>query len=150
MKKLTALISALALLLFLCACSGPGGAGTESEGVSPGPAASQAVSGAPVRETEPDEEPSAVLSGTPESSEAPSTVSDEPTQSPSSDDPKEIAISLIGRPVSELYDAIGEPLSSDYAPGCVEPGSEDGELIYSGFTVYTVRTSTREYVYDVL
>lgn len=69
---------------------------------------------------------------------------------PPAADPKEVAQNLIGHPVSELYAAIGKPVSTDYAPGCIEPDSEDGELIYSGFTVYTVRTATREYIYDVL
>ena len=84
--------------------------------------------------------------------DASQNVSTEPSETPSTADLISIALELSERraPVSELYEAIGQPISSDYAPGCVEPGSEDGELIYDGFTVYTVRTSTREYVYDVL
>ena len=125
MKKLTALISALALMFLLCACSGEAG-GTPSESVSQTPAASQAVSDGPIQNT----------AG--------------PVETPA--DPKAIAIELSERraPVSELYAAIGEPIFADYEPGCLEPDSEDGELHYDGFVVYTVRTATREYVYDVL
>ena len=183
MKKLTALISTLALLLTLCACSGQAG-GTESNHVSPEPGtASQAVSEQPTRDIQPSEaqEPSdgpAEDTGSPEPSEevqpsdavpetpAPTSTptptpaaTPEPVSTPASTptpeatpagDLKTIAEGLIGHPVSELYAAIGQPIASDYAPGCVEPNSEDGELIYSGFTVYTVRTATQEYVYDVL
>ena len=169
MKKLTALISVLALLLALSACSDQAGS-TQSESVPPGSeAVSQAVSENPTQDIPPSKgpEPSADPSedlGSPEPSEElppsediPETPSPTPTPEPAATpeptpaaDLKAVAESLIGRPVSELYAAIGQPLASDYAPGCVEPESEDGELIYNGFTVYTVRTATREYVYDVL
>ena len=192
MKKLTALISALSLLLVLCACSDPGAAGPESEEVSLEPASTQAVSEGPAQSTAPSGEPSAApteeietpepgegseppsdavseapavtSTPAPAASQAPAatstpavapdptpTAEPDPTLEPTpAADPKAVARGLIGHPVSELYAAIGRPLSSDYAPGCVEPDSEDGELIYSGFTVYTVRTASREYVYDVL
>ena len=179
MKKLIALISALALLLLLCACSGEAG-GAESERVSTEPEASRAVSENPTQDVQPSEE--AEMSGPPEASEspepdvesppsgsgpaAPVSVSEPVENPPSTSVPpsspapvssaapttaelKAIAESLIDHPVSELYAAIGQPLSADYAPGCVKPDSEDGELMYSGFTVYTVRTATEEYVYDV-
>ena len=173
MKKLTALISTLALLTSLCACSGQAGS-AESEDVSTEPVtASQAVSESPSRDIEPSEEPSAAPpeeteapepggevqpsaaseTSDPAQTPAPSASAPTPTPSPEPDpasDPKTVAQGLIGRPVSELYAAIGQPIASDYVPGCVEPNSEDGELIYSGFTVYTVRTDAQEYVYDVL
>lgn len=181
MKKLTALISTLALLLTLCACSEQAG-GTQSDNVSPEPGtASQAVSEQPTRDIQPSEAqgPSADPAedtGSPEPSEevqpsdaVPETSAPTPTPAPAATpepvstpaptptpeptpagDLKAIAEGLIGHPVSELYAAIGQPIASDYAPGCVEPNSEDGELIYNGFTVYTVRTATQEYVYDVL
>ena len=205
MKKLTALISALALLLSLCACSTQA-KGVEGSNAAPEPgAASQAVNEnqdiepvedppvTPVAETrapEPSEEPQP-SSSVPESSapDAPPAPASEPAPKPApasepapkpvptpapapeptpapepapepapapepepapAADPKTTAQGLIGHSVSELYAAIGRPISSDYAPGCLEPDSEDGELIYSGFTVYTVRTAAREYVYDVL
>ena len=61
---------------------------------------------------------------------------------------KDIAVSFIGKDVSELYAEIGEPESSDYAPSCLGDG-EDGNLYYDGFTVYTYReggSETVEYV----
>ena len=50
-----------------------------------------------------------------------------------------------GKPVEDLIAAIGEPLSSDYAPSCLGEG-EDGNLYYDGFTVYTYRDDTGETV----
>lgn len=63
-------------------------------------------------------------------------------------DRKAVAQGLVGRPVSELYAAIGRPISSDYAPSCLIDG-EDGELIYDGFTVYTEKGANYETVYAV-
>ena len=146
MKKLTALISALSLLLFLCACSDPGAESTGNTGASPDPAASQAVSDGPVLNTA-----GPVETPTPGGeSEGP-----EPSEELSTEELKAIAIELSERraPVSELYAAIGQPISSDYAPGCLAEGEngEDGELYYDGFIVYTGRSSTQEeFVYDVL
>ena len=194
MKKLTAFISALALLLSLCACSSQA-RGAEGEKILPEPGpAGQDVKGsssqnhepvndvptAPVKEAKAPESseeaqpsssvPEASASGSevpatpPASDTAPvSTSKPEPAPEPVSApepppkpeptpaaDPKVTAQNLIGHSVSELFAAIGKPISSDYAPGCLEPDSEDGELVYSGFTVYTVRTATEEYVFDVL
>ena len=50
-----------------------------------------------------------------------------------------------GKPVEDLIAAIGEPVSSDYAPSCLGEG-EDGNLYYDGFTVYTYRDYTGETV----
>lgn len=47
--------------------------------------------------------------------------------------------------VSELYAAVGQPNSSDYAPSCIGDG-EDGNLYYDGFTVYTYREGGSESV----
>ena len=163
MKKPTALISVLALLLALSACSGQVG-GAPSQSVPPETeAVSQPVSQTPTQDIPPSEtpEPSAAPTEGPESpapseevppsDDVPETSAPIQTPQPTpAADLKAIAESLINHPVSELYAAIGQPISADYAPGCVEPGSEDGELVYDGFTVYTVRTATREYVYDVL
>ena len=62
--------------------------------------------------------------------------------------PADIARGLIGAEVEELYAAIGEPLSANYAPSCLGPG-EDGELTYDGFIVYTYREEGSETVEDV-
>ena len=60
----------------------------------------------------------------------------------------EAALALKGEAVSALYDAIGEPSGSSYAPSCLGPG-EDGELYYDGFTVATYREGNKEIVWDV-
>lgn len=59
------------------------------------------------------------------------------------------ARAYIGQSASNLIAALGSPISSSYAPSCLGPG-EDGELIYSGFTVYTYRENGVETVEDVL
>lgn len=65
-------------------------------------------------------------------------------------DPKAVAQGLVGHSVSELYAAIGQPLSSGYAPSCLVEGGEDGELAYNGFVVYTTREGSSETVYAVM
>ena len=60
----------------------------------------------------------------------------------------ESAASYIGKNVSSLISALGNPLSRTYAPSCLGDG-EDGELTYSGFTVYTYREGDSETVQAV-
>ena len=62
---------------------------------------------------------------------------------------KEVASSYIGKSLSSLIAAIGQPNGSDYAPSCLGDG-EDGELFYDGFTVYTYRVNGTETVQDVV
>ena len=57
------------------------------------------------------------------------------------------ALKLKDRPVSELYDAIGEPESEDSAPSCMGKG-EDVNLYYDGFTVYTYKEGNSQVVVD--
>lgn len=85
----------------------------------------------------------------PAEAEKPAAPAPEPELTPSAD-PKTVAEGLIGRPVSELYAAIGHPSASDYAPSCLVEGGEDGELTYNGFVVYTTREAGNETVYAVL
>ena len=62
-------------------------------------------------------------------------------------DLKALAESCIDKSVDELYELIGQPESSDYAPSCLNPGAgEDGNLYYDGFTVYTYREGDQETV----
>lgn len=63
----------------------------------------------------------------------------------------EWALSLKGKPVQELYDAIGMPTGeAEYASSCLVTGGKDGVLPYDGFTVYTlVQPDGTETVYDV-
>ena len=81
------------------------------------------------------------------------TAEPEPSPSPeeSADtvtDAKAIAMTYINQPVSALYAAIGTPISSDYAPSCLDDG-EDGNLYYDGFVVYTYRDGDSEVIIDV-
>lgn len=117
MKKLTCLLLALTLLLGLAAC------GEEPAEVTEEPAAESA-------------EPAAEPSAAPEASEAPAEESEAPAEEEPS--PLEAAKEFEGAPLEDLIAAVGEPLSSDYAPSCLGEG-EDGNLYYDGFTVYTYR-----------
>ncbi len=54
---------------------------------------------------------------------------------------------LKDHPVSELIEALGEPLSEDAAPSCMGPG-EDVNLYYDGFTVYTYKEGDSQTVVD--
>ena len=61
------------------------------------------------------------------------------------------ALGLIGETVEELYEAIGWPEFQDYGPSCLgEPGSEDGQLDYEGFSVFTLVENGVETIVDVL
>lgn len=80
------------------------------------------------------------------SASAPTTAED-PTEA-TQPNPMQLAKECIGKPVSELYDRIGYPNSSDYAPSCMGDG-EDGNLYYDGFIVYTYREGDTESVYYV-
>ena len=128
MKKLTCLLLALTLLLGLAAC------GEEPAEVTEEPAAESV-------------EPAAEPSAAPEESEAPAEESEAPAEEEPS--PLEAAKAFEGAPLEDLIAAVGEPLSSDYAPSCLGEG-EDGNLYYDGFTVYTYRdtdgTETVNYV----
>lgn len=55
-----------------------------------------------------------------------------------------------GRPVEELYAAVGQPVSEPtYGPSCLVEGGEDGMLLYDGFYAWTVRTAEGETVHKV-
>ncbi len=61
---------------------------------------------------------------------------------------KATAKEYVGLPVEELFAAIGEPISADYASSCLGPG-EDGELVYDGFVVYSYKENDSEVVHSV-
>lgn len=61
---------------------------------------------------------------------------------------KSIAQSYVGKSAGSLISAIGSPNSRSYAPSCMGEG-EDGQLKYSGFTVYTYRENGKETVQHV-
>ncbi len=124
--KIATVLLLAVMLLGLCAC------GSESA-PAPAPEASTAPEITPVPAAEP--------AATPEPSAEPEP---EPSAEPESDpesDAKAAAEALVGADVSELYEAIGYPVSSSYAPSCLGDG-EDGELVYDGFTVYTFKAAS--------
>ncbi len=61
---------------------------------------------------------------------------------------KAAAEKCIGQDVEALYEAVGYPVSSEYASSCLGSG-EDGELKYDGFTVYTYKEGDSETVQSV-
>lgn len=81
------------------------------------------------------------------SSSAP--ADEEPPAAPAPTPTKADAQAYIGKSVSSLIAAIGQPSGRDYAPSCLGDG-EDGELFYDGFTVYTYRVNGTETVQDVV
>ena len=123
MKRMIALLLCLVLVLALCACGK-----AESE------------------------KPANMQSNLPGTTAAAAEEPEE-TEAPLSDREAAIAeavkkaLKLKDRPVSELYDAIGEPDSEDAAPSCMGPG-EDVNLYYDGFTVYTYREGEKQTVVD--
>ena len=122
MKKLTVLLLCLALLT-LAAC-----------GDAPAPAATEAPA-APVQEATPEPAPE---------TEAPVETA------PSVEEIKAKILEMQGEDVQALIDWLGEPLSRDYASSCLITGGQDGELVYDGFTVYTlVDADGNETIYDV-
>ncbi len=130
-KKLICILILILLLSTLTACGAQEAAGAPT----PEPTAAPPVPSL-----------NAVLPGaeTPAASDAPVD------ETPAVDEALlEAARACIDREVAELYDAIGEPLDSSYAPSCLVPGGQDGELYYEGFTVATYRDGEKEIVLDV-
>ncbi len=132
MKKFVLLLCAVLAL----SVTGCGSSGQKASAPTAIPAATEA----PPAETK-----------VPEATPAPEATPEPAAES--SEAEKQIAVvkELIGRPVAELYAAIGEPSGgSDYGPSCLVTGGKDGMLYYDGFTVYTlVQPDGSESVYDV-
>ena len=107
----------------------------------------------PEPKPEPEPQPAPTPAPQPEPAPEPTPAPDpapapEPAPEPAAD-PKATAQSLVGHQVSELYAAIGRPISSDYAPSCLDLEGEDGELVYDGFVVYTLKTAGGETIDSV-
>lgn len=101
---------------------------------------------APVAETAEPELTPAVQTAEPEPAET-----EEPAAAGLDEEKYQIALGLIDASVEELYDAIGYPEYQDYGPSCLgEPGSEDGQLDYEGFSVFTLVQDGVETIVDVL
>ncbi len=126
MKKGIVLLSCMAMLLGLWGCGG------QAKETTPPPTATLADTQAAETATE--------NVGIPET-----TV---PGETQAWQDMVEVVRQYIDRPIEDLYQVIGQPLSSDYASSCLGDG-EDGLLVYDGFVVYTYREGDTETVYDV-
>ncbi len=123
MKRAICLLLCLLTVLALCAC------GSEKESGKP----------ADMQSSLP-----ATTASEEEAAESAEPVSDEAA---AIQEAVQKALKLKNRPVSELYDAIGEPESEDAAPSCMGPG-EDVNLYYDGFTVYTYKEGNEQTVVD--
>lgn len=144
MKKLAVFALCAAVMLSVSACE-----------VSVNPPEGSRESGAvnPVTETEPGRESAGVPATAPgaasqtDPGSAPETAPqpDSPSGQPVSSEAKAIAMSMEGQSTSALFDAIGQPRSSDYTTSCMGPG-EDGNLYYDGFVVYTYREGGSEVI----
>lgn len=106
-----------------------------------------AVTEAPAPQPKPESKPEPKPEPKEESGQAPAPVEEAPAAEPTAATAEE-ASAYIGQNVSSLLSALGNPLSRTYAPSCLGEG-EDGELAYSGFTVYTYREGDSETVQAV-
>lgn len=123
MKKLISIILLCATAVLLCACGSAAPDKSSSGGSAVPPM--QTASGSDTQ-----------------------AAADAPEEKAAENEQKIIAESYIGKEVSELIAAIGEPESSSYASSCLGSG-EDGELVYNGFTVYTYKEGDSEVVQNV-
>ncbi len=123
MKKLISIILLCATAVLLCACGSAAPDKSSSGGSAVPPM--QTASGSDAQ-----------------------AASAAPEDNAAENEQKTLAESYIGKEVSELYDAIGEPESVSYASSCLGSG-EDGELVYNGFTVYTYKEGDSEVVQNV-
>lgn len=130
MKKTILLPLLTALTLCLAACGARESAPAETAAPAPAVQATEAPS-APVAEAAPETAP--------EEAEVPAL--DEAAYAAAQD--------CVGRSVEELYAAVGEPGSAQYAASCLEEDADDGMLFYEGFYVWTVRSETDETVHAV-
>lgn len=130
------------VILTLCALMALGMAACGSETAASAPTAAPVeATAAPVMATEAPAEPT----------EAPAEATEAPAATNAVEEAKELVLSLKGKPVAELYAALGEPVGEpEYASSCLVQGGQDGVLPYEGFTVYTlVQPDGTETVYDV-
>ena len=134
MKKMIVMLLAALLLLSFAAC------GAKEEPVEP-----VKIDVQPKVEATTAVEPTApvVVEETMMPTEDPAVLAEKKIQ-----ENKALAESCIDKDVRELYELIGKPESSEYAPSCLVNG-EDGALYYDGFVVYTTREGEVETVYYV-
>ena len=137
-KRLFAIL--LACLLLVCtACGAP----AEEPTPEPEPEAAPVVPEEPVEEPVEPEAPVEEDPVEPEEEE-PVEEPEEPAEPepPVEEEPAgptvEDALAFVDQPLSDLIEAIGEPLEEYYEYSCSGPG-DDGLLTYDGFIVFTYR-----------
>lgn len=147
MKKLLAILLACLLLVTAVACGAPA---EEPEAAAPkapyNPEAEEKAQEETPAEPEPvPEEPAEPVEPTePEepSEPAENPVEEAPAEGPVQEDVPmptvEDALAFVDQPLSDLIEAIGEPLEEYYEYSCSGPG-DDGLLTYDGFIVFTYR-----------
>ena len=143
MKKI--LITSIVLICVLLALSACGKAPQPSPASDPTPAPVSEPTPAPAapEESAAPEENDPLPSAEPEPEPTP--------EAPAFDEAKfNAALALKGEDISLLYEAIGEPFDSSYAPSCIGGTGEDGELYYEGFYVASYRNEGKEIVWDVI
>lgn len=134
MKKVSALLLILALVLSLAAC-GSNAAGSEDEEA---PVLTAELPGASQKA------PAAEPTAAPEATAA-------PAKEKKSDKAEAVerVLKMKGQPVKDLIEQFGEPISREYSSSCLIAGGKDGQLIYADFVVYTiVQPDGTETIYD--
>ncbi len=147
MKKLFAILLAC-LLLVTAACGAP----AEEPTPDPEPEAAPVVPETPEAEdpSEPEppveeepeppveEEPEAPVEEEPEAPVEEEPAEEEPIEEEPAGPTVEDALAFVDQPLSDLIEALGEPLEEYYEYSCSGPG-DDGLLTYDGFIVFTYR-----------
>lgn len=137
MKKFAALMLVMGLILSLCAC----GAAQTQEELELVPMEPVAATPSVEEQMAASESNAALYAGaTPPASQS-DIVLDEDLYAQAQE--------FIGLSAAEMYAAIGEPTSVQYAASCLEEGADDGMLFYPGFYVWTVRNGAEETVHAV-
>ncbi len=134
MKKngIVVLTLVLALALFCAACGG----GAKEPAPTEQPAAATEL---PTVTKPPEGESGADDVLTSDDNAAPAFRDHELDLASMSETQRKVEEELIGATVEDLYAAIGQPKSSDYAASCLVADGEDGILHYDGFIVSTTR-----------
>ena len=153
MKKnliLAGLCLLCALLLIGCGSTAPAAAPAPAEAAAPAESAATVETEAPAETPAPSAEPEPEPSSEPVATLPDAGLVRDKGEDSNTDELYEIAQSFMEKPVSELIDAIGQPISSAYAGfSCLIPGGDDGELYYDGFVVSTVKSGDSETVINV-
>ena len=141
---LTVLCLVCAFMLCACGSTAPAATSAPVETSAPAESAAPEESAAPVESPEP-EASAAPVATLPDAGLVPNTEPEDRADTSLF----ELAKGYVDKPLSELQEEIGEPISSTYVSSCLIPGGQDGELQYDGFVVSTVKDGSSETVLDV-